>query len=452
MGPIPLELPFTEKDQQDRELNTNSNKIRKSIHKPSRNQIEFQITCLEELIPEDHRARDVWEFVCQMDFADFLDKVKLPEGSGGPRTKDPRVLMALWLFATLEGIHSARHIDRLCKEHHAYIWICGGVPMNYHSLADFRTCGADKFHALLQESIALIWQLGLWQPDTIAQDGTRVKANAGSGLFKRKATLDEYLKEANDYIARLEKELTENPGAFSAREKAAKQRAAKERKERMEQAQTEREKHLKARVASSKANHNTFTEKDKANLRTSVVDPESRKMKMGDGGFRAAYNVQFATDTDKKVIVAVEVVNTLDPGTLVPMMKQVAATFAKIGCQMPKDWLSDSAYANKSDTAEAEEIFPHITLYSPPVPNSKHDSLTPRQTDNEAMVNLRKRMGTEEAQTKYKKRSCTAEFVNATTKNFGMKEFLVRGLEKVKQTALLYAITHNMMVYFRNCQ
>lgn len=452
MSQLSLELTFSEKDRPDNEPNTNSSAFPKSLQKPLRNQIEFQITCLEELIPEDHRARDVWEYVCQMDFSDFHDEIKLPEGCGGPRTKDPRVLMALWLFATLEGIASARYIDRLCKEHHAYIWICGGVPMNYHSLADFRTSGAHKFHTLLQESIALIWQSGIWEPDTVAQDGTKVKANAGAGLFKKNATLDDYLKEANEYITRLEKELKDNPGAFSAREKAAKQRAAKERKERVERAKAEREKHIKARVVSSKVNHNSFTEKDKDNLRTSVTDPESRKMKMGDGGFRAAYNVQFVTDTNKKVIVAVDVVNTSDPGTLVPMMKQVAETFKKIGCQMPKDWLSDSAYANKSDAAEAEKAFPDVTLYSPPVPNSKHDALTPRQTDNEAMVNLRKRMGTEEAQVKYKKRSCTAEFANASTKNFGMREFLVRGLEKVKQSALLYAITHNMMIYFRDCQ
>lgn len=451
MSPISPELPFTDNIQKDCVLKSNLKSIRKSLSKAFRHQIEFKVACLDELIPEDHRARDVWEFTSKLNFSDFLDEIKIPEGCGGPQTKDPRVLMALWLFATLEGVYSARQIDRLCKEHHAYIWICGGVTMNYHSISDFRTRGADKFRTLLQESIAMIWRSGIWQPETVAQDGTRVKANAGSGLFKKEATLSAYLKEANEHIAKLERELEENPGAFSAREKAAKVRAATERKERVEKAQAELEKYRSTRAASSKANHNTFTEKDSDNLKTSVVDPESRKMKMGDGGFRAAYNVQFATTTDKKVIVGVEVVNTLDPGTLVPMMQQVAATFEKIGCQKAKDWLADSAYANKKDAAEAEEAFSDVTLYSPPVSNNKHDALTPRQTDNEAMVRLRKRMGTVESQTKYKERSCTAEFANASTKNHGMKEFLVRGLEKVKQAALLYAITHNMMVYFSYC-
>jgi transposase len=446
-----FDLPCADNVQKDCEQKAISKNSRKSVSKPSRNQIEFKVACLDELIPEDHRARDVWEFTSKLDFSDFLDEIKIPEGCGGPKTKDPRVLMALWLLATLEGVYSARQIDRLCKEHHAYIWICGGVTMNYHSLSDFRTSGADKFRTLLQESIAIIWQSGIWQPETIAQDGTRVKANAGSGLFKKEATLGEYLKEANEHIAKLEKELEENPGAFSAREKAAKQRAARERKERVENAQADLIKHRKTRATSSKINHNTFTKKDSDNLKTSLVEPESRKMKMGDGGFRAAFNVQFATSTDKKVIVGVDVVNTLDPGTLVPMMQQVAATFAKIGCLMAKDWLADSAYANKKDAADAEETHPDVTLYSPPVSNNKHDALTPRHTDNEAMIRLRKRMGTEEAQAKYKERSCTAEFANASTKNYGMREFLVRGLEKVKQTALLYAITHNMMIYFRYC-
>lgn len=450
MSQILFDLPFPDNSSDIANQNVDSEKIKKSLHRASRSQIEFRISSLDEIIPEDHLARDVWDFTSKLDFSDFLDEIKIPDGCGGPRTKDPRVLMTLWLFAALEGIYSARHIDRLCKEHHAYIWICGGVPMNYHSLSDFRTRGADKFRLLLQQSIAVIWKLGIWSPETIAQDGTRVKANAGLGLFKRSPTLDKYLEDANQLIAKLEKELAENPNAFSAREKAAKQRAANERKERVEKAQVELEKYRSARTASAKVHRHSFSQKDRENLRVSTVDPECRKMKMGDGGFRAAFNVQFATSTDKKVIVGVDVVNTLDPATLAPMMQQVSQTFEKIGCPPPKDWLGDSAYANKKDAAEAEEAFPNITLHSPPVSNDSCDALSPRDTDNEAMAKLRKRMATEEAVTKYKERGSTAEFANASTKNHGMKQFLVRGLEKATQAALLFAITHNMMVYFRN--
>lgn len=448
---IQSELPFFNNIHDDVSNNLDLPICRKSLQKASRNQIELKINCLDELIPEDHLVRDVWEFTSKLDLSSFLKEIKIPEGSGGPPTKDPRILMALWLFATLQGVFSARQIDRLCREHHAYIWICGGVSMNYHSLSDFRTSGGDKFRTILQESIALIWKSGVWQPETFAQDGTRVKANAGSNLFKKEATLGVYLEEACHLIAKLEKELEENPGAFSLREKAAKQRATRERKERVEQAQAELEKYRNMRANTSKSNHHPFTQEDRNKLKTSIVDPECRKMKMGDGGFRGAYNVQFATSTDKKVIVGVDVVNTLDPGTLVPMMQQVARTLKKIGCPMAKDWLADAAYANKKDAEEAEKAFPDINLYSPPVRNDKHDALTPRKTDNQAMSRLRKRMSLEEAQNKYKERSSTAEFVNARSKNLGMREFLVRGLEKVKQVALLYAIANNMLIYFKYC-
>lgn len=448
---IQCELPFSSASQSSVILNKEPFTGRKSLRMALRNQIEIKIACLDELIPENHLARDVWEFTSNLDFSLFLKEIKIPEGGGGPPAKDPRILMALWLFATMQGIYSARQIDRLCREHHAYIWICGGVSMNYHSLSDFRTSGGDKFRAMLQESIALIWKSGVWQPETVAQDGTRVKASAGTGFFKKDATLAEYLKEANQLIAMLEKELEENPGASSAREKAAKQRAARERKERVEQAQAELEKYRKTRAESNKTNHHAFTEEDSKNLKISITDPECRKMKMGDGGFRAAYNVQFATSTDKKVIIGVDIVNTLDPGTLVPMMQQVSLNLQKIGCPMAKDWLADSAYANKKDAEDAEKSFPNVTLYSPPISNNNHDALTPRKTDNEAMRRLRIRMTSEESQVKYQERCSTAEFVNAASKNRGMREFLVRGLEKVKQAALLYAITHNMMIYFKYC-
>ena len=115
-------------------------------------------------------------------------------------------------------------------------------------------------------------------------------------------------------------------------------------------------------------------------------------MKMGDGGFRLAYNVQFATSTDKKVIVGVEVVNTLDPGTLVSMMQQVKENLEEIECPNPSKWLADSAYANKDDAEQAEKHFPDTTLYSPPTGNGKVDALTPRKNDNLAMIELRKRM------------------------------------------------------------
>jgi transposase len=428
--------------------NNISSTCRKSIRAASRNQIEFTLACLDDLIPQDHRARDVWEYVSQLDLSCFHLDIKVLEGCGGPRTADPKILLAIWLFAILNGEYSARHITRLCREHHAYIWLCGGVTMNYHSLSDFRTQNAEKFRTLLQESIAIMWKNNIFNPEKVAQDGTRVKASAGGNSLKRGAKLAEYLKEANKYLNELEKELKENPSASSLREKAAKQRAARERKDKIERAQAELEEYRKTRADLAKKNHHKFSEEDSDNLKVSITDSECRTMKMGDQGFRPAFNVQFATSANKKVILGVSVVNTLDPGTLYPMMNQVKANLAAIGCPFPKKWLADSAYANKADAHLAEVNFQETTFYSPPPGNKVNDSLTARKADNPAMINLRKRMGTEEAQEIYRERFSTAEFSNAVAKNRGMREFLVRGISKVTSMSFLYAVVHNMSMYF----
>lgn len=219
-------------------------------------------------------------------------------------------------------------------------------------------------------------------------------------------------------------------------------------KERLEQAQTEMKQYKQDRIQSVKKNHHCLSQKEIEGMRVSTTDPECRKMKMGDGGFRFAYNVQFATSTHKKVILGVDVVNTLDPGTINSMMERVKKTLSNIGCPMPDKWLADSAYANKEDVEAVENNFINTKLYSPPTGNGKFDALTPRNTDNTAMINLRKRMSEEESNVIYKERAETAEFVNAVAKNRGMGKILVRGIRKVTNMALLYAVAHNMVVFF----
>lgn len=419
----------------------------KSIRTSNRNQIEFRIGTVDDLIPATHRARAVWNYICSLNLEPFYAKIKVAKGHKGPRTVDPRVLLALWLYALLEGVISARRIAELSKMHYAYIWICGGVSINYHTLSDFRTQQPDLFQRLLEESIAIMWKTGEFNPLIVAQDGTRIKADAGSSSLKKDSTIEKYLIEANTYLKALEKEHIANPGAFNLREKEAQKKAVRDKQNRLEQAQAEMGEYKKSRAELAKKNHNKLSEKEIAETKVSITDPESRKMKMGDGGFRLAYNIQFATSVHKKVILGVNVVNTLDPGTLGPMMNQVKKTLAAIGCPMPNKWLADSAYANKSDAEIAEKAFDKTILYSPPPRNGNLDEFTPRNADNTAMINLRKRMSEEESQIIYKERAPTAEFANAVAKNRGMGKSLVRGLNKVWSMSLLYAIAHNMTVY-----
>lgn len=220
----------------------------KSIRYAIRNQMQYTISCLDDLLPQEHRARYVWEYVCQLDISNFHDEIKVIKGLGGPRSADPKILLALWLFAMLEGIASARHIARLCQEHHAYIWLCGGISINYHSLSDFRTKNYDGFLKLLQESIAIMWKSGVFTPDEVAQDGTRVKANAGFSQYRTEKTLEKYLEEANVHIKSLEEELAKNPSVFTQREKSAKTRAVNDRAERLRKAKEELDAHKAEKV------------------------------------------------------------------------------------------------------------------------------------------------------------------------------------------------------------
>jgi transposase len=111
----------------------------KRLRHAERDQIRFQQAALDELLCEDHPARVVWDYVCELDLSTLLEPIQAVERGPGHAPADPRILMTLWLYATLRGVGSARELNRLCQHHAAYRWICGGVSMNYHTLADFRT-------------------------------------------------------------------------------------------------------------------------------------------------------------------------------------------------------------------------------------------------------------------------------------------------------------------------
>ncbi len=108
------------------------------LKRANRSQVEMQLVALDQLVAADHRVRVVWDFVEQLDLSRLYAQVKAVEGQAGQSAIDAQILLGLWLYATLEGVGSARALDRLCTEHIIYRWLCGGVSVNYHTLADFR--------------------------------------------------------------------------------------------------------------------------------------------------------------------------------------------------------------------------------------------------------------------------------------------------------------------------
>lgn len=393
----------------------------------NRTQVELTPTDLEGLLPPGHAARLVWRFVEGLDLTAFYAAIKAREGGVGRTPIDPRILVALWLYATIDGVGSARELDRLCAAHDAYRWLRGGVSVNYHTLSDFRVAHHAALDDLLTQSIATLRHRGVVTLAHVAQDGTRVRASAGVGSFRREGTLQARLTEAQQLVERTARQRD----GGSDRATAAQARAAAEGLARVEEALAQ----LPA-VAEAKRRNRT-----KRAPRVSTTDPDARILKMSDGGFRPAYNVQFATDVDSHAIVGVDVSAVgSDQRQLVPMLDQVERRVGR-----PTTWLADGGYV----AYDAIDAAAHrgITLLLP-VPRARGTDgpVGPQPTDSPAVAAWRARMQTDVAKAVYRIRGATAERVHAEGKTARTLHGLgLRGLRKVHTWALWGALAHNLL-------
>lgn len=386
---------------------------------------------LEDLLAPEHLARTVWEFVQGLDLTPLLETIRSVEGRPGRPAIDPKLLVALWLYATIEGISSARAVAWLCANHHGFRWLCGGVEVNYHTLADFRVAHIEFLDDLLTPSVATLMEQDLIDLNRVAQDGLRVRASAGAASFRRRPTLERCLQDAQTQVQRLRDEIATDPGEASRRQQKARERAAREREERIRKA-LERMPEMEAKKKA-----------DKEKARVSTTDPEATVMKMADGGFRPAYNVQFSTDTASQIIVGIDVATCgSDQGQMAPMVEQIHERYE----QYPQDVLVDGGFVKHDDIDTVSAPEKECTVYGPvrqPKEASK-DRYAPHATDSAAVAAWRQRMATPEAQAIYKDRAATAECVNALARNRGLRQLWVRGVAKVKAIALWYAIAHNL--------
>jgi transposase len=198
-----------------------------------RMQTRWRPVSLDGLLPDDHRVRLVWSFVEGLDLTALLATIKAVDGRPGHPPADPRILLALWLYATVEGIGSAREVARLCDEHIAFEWLCGGVGMNAKTLADFRVDHGAVLECLLVDSFTALVRAGVASLDRVAQDGVRVRASAGAASFRRHSTLQECRCEAEKAVHDLRTQLDTDPGAASRKQAAARRRAAEDRERRV---------------------------------------------------------------------------------------------------------------------------------------------------------------------------------------------------------------------------
>lgn len=402
------------------------------VLRPNRRQLQLRAVDLDATLPPEHRARVIWAFVEGLDLRARYEAIRAIDGQAGRPAIDPAILMAVWLYATVEGVGSARGVARLCEEHDAYRWLCGGVSVNYHTLADFRVAHGDVLDQLLTDSVAALLAEGLVDLTRVAQDGVRVRAHAGGGSFRRAARLRAFLGAAEAQVRALRAELARDPGAASRREAAARERAAVERHQRIAEALRQ----LPALAARRKR------ASVKGPARRSTTDPDARVMKMADGGFRPAYNTQFVTATRGQIIVGVEVTNRgADQEHLTPLYDQLVRRFGR----GPAEVLADGGYVDIEDIRAVAARGGRV--YAPPP--GAHDPTRPHRRvwrqDDAILAEWRGRMYTAAGQTVYRERASTSECVNALARSRGLRQFLVRGLAKVRTVALWFALAHNAL-------
>jgi transposase len=400
------------------------------LQRPDRDQVQLRPTDLESLLPADHRAREVWAFVEGLDLAAFHDRIRAVEGHSGRPPIDPAILLALWLYATLEGVGSARALDRLCDEHDAYRWITGGVSVNHHTLADFRVDHGDRLEQLLVQSVAALMTRGEVTLSRVAHDGVRVRTSAGAGSYRGKGGLRKALAEAGTQVKRLRTELDDDPAATTRRQAAARERAAREREARVRAA-------LEVMPDLEAVKRRNGDDPDTA--RASTTDAEARVMRMGDGGWRPAYNGQLTTDTGSGLVCGVSVTNRgSDMGELVPLVGRLEDAFGI----RPAEVLVDGGFAALPDIEELETS--GTAVYAPPTTRRARQDPRDRRGRGPGIDAWRARMDTSDGRRIYRERAAVAEWVNAQARNRGLQRLPVRGLAKVRSVLLWFALAHNL--------
>ena len=320
------------------------------MREPERRQVELRPVDLDSLLAADHPARVIWRYVERLDLKVLEDAIGAREHTPGQAPASPRLLLALWLYATSQGVGSARALERLCASHDAYRWLCGGVSVNYHGLADFRSGHGELLDRLLTHNIAALMADDVIELAEVVQDGVRVRAGAGASSFRRRQSLHKHLKKARRLVEYLKREVDEDPDASNRRIKAAHERAAREREQRVAAALDKLAEIEAERERRGKTNKKQVAEQKEP--RASTTDPQARVMKMADGGFRPAYNCQIGTVAEGQIVVDVAIDTTgSDRGLLRPMLERLKERYQ----QPPRRHLVDGGFHKNDDTEWAFE-------------------------------------------------------------------------------------------------
>jgi len=498
-------MVFSEKPEESE--NGKQEQLQPRLKEINRNQLLIRPVDVEKLVEEDHPVRAIWEFVGRMDLTEYYKQIGSFEGEAGRSAIDPRLLISLWVYAYSDGVSSGREVSRLCEYHPGYQWLTGMEPINHHTLSDFRVGHKELLDQLFGQALGILSSEGLITLERVMHDGTKVKACAGVDTFRGEQSLEAHLEMARKQVEEMGDPREEN---LSARVRRARQRAVREKKERLEMAleQLNKVREGKSRKA------------DKEKARVSQTDPEARIMKQSDGGYAPSYNVQISTDAKEGIIVSAGVTQSAnDQGQLDPALEQIEENFGRI----PEQVVVDAGYVNretiinmkekgvdfignlKEENYQAENLFkrrgvqegffPEDFCYDSPdnsytcpagkilrfsttiesnggllrhiykastndcnscplkqkcCPQSLSGRCISRSEEPAAVTEFLSKMQTLEAKAIYKQRGHIAEFPNSWIKQkIGLRQFRVRGLTKVAMEAVWACLTYNIQQWLR---
>ena len=419
------------------------------LWEPERETVELRAICLDSLIGGEHPARLIWAYVLQLDLRELEDCIKAREGVAGHPAIAPRLLLGLWLYATSEGVVSARLLERLCERDDVYRWFCGGVGVNHRTLGEFRVAHGELLNRLLAQSVTALGSEGLIDLEVLAQDGVRVRASAGASSFRRRGRLEQRIAEVQELLAELAKEVDSDPGANEHRLRKRRAHRAAERLSRL-QAAVAKVAELEAQQPKRQPppvepppqeNKPAKTKKDKPpkEPRASSTDADARVVKMANGGFQPAYNMQIASVAGEQIVVAVEVsTSSSDRGLARPMLEKVDAIYGTL----PAHYLIDGGFTKNDDIEWAHGA--NVAMFCPPTTN-KHgtDPYEPRCDDTPGVIAWRERMKGDTGKATYRRRSIH-ECINARFRQWGLRQLTVRGKAKAMVVLTWYALANNI--------
>jgi transposase len=401
-----------------------------------RKQYKMDYSCLEDLIDEDHRVRSIWNYVELLNLNQILENVQTYQGSVGRPAIDPKILLTLWLYATVEGFGSAYQLEKQCNENIAYKWICGGVTVGRKTLSEFRVNYSTVLESILVNGITALIKANIVYLEEVSHDGLKVRASASEKSLKKHKSINDIKTIVEDHINRLRHEIEENPlEAVETRKKMKLQRLVEKRK-RLEEACKEVEKYSEQKDQTRvKARKKKLTGDEKEEIKVSITDTKARIMKMPQGGYKLAYNCGFVMDTKSGMIVGANATNNAsDAGQIKHMFDYLNDKYTRA----PNRYLADSGFRKNSDVQALYES--GCEVYMPVPEREKQISV-----DQPVGVTLwKERMNLADSKKIYSRRASTIEWFNAGARLRGLHRFSVRGLKKIQGICILHALAHNL--------